>query len=274
MPLSEAKISVTDYGFLFGYGLFETLRAYGGNLFRLDDHLNRLNKSAERLAIPVNLVDLKKAVLETVRRNEFPEARIRLTITIGKGSPAPDPGTCHKPTTLVTAAQYTPYPAEIYEKGFKAITSFVRRNSLSLLPGMKTACFLESLLARQQARVAGADDALLLNDRGQLAEASSCNVFLVIHNTLKTPDPESGILPGITRRVVLELASELGIELIEADIQPEELTTADEAFLTNSLIEVMPLTAIDGKIISSGKPGPVTRKLMTAYKNRVLKELR
>ena len=185
---------------------------------------------------------------------------------------AQDPDTSHNPTILVTAVRYTPYTEEIYEKGFRVITSLVRRNSQSPLPGMKTTCFLESLLARQEARAAGADDALLLNDRGYLAEASSSNVFIVANNTLKTPGLENGILPGITRKVVLELASELGIKIVEFDIRPEELTNADEAFITNSMTEIMPVTSIDGKIISSGNPGPVTQKLVNIYKYKVIKE--
>jgi branched-chain amino acid aminotransferase len=274
MPLSEAKISVTDSGFLFGYGIFETMRSYSGKIFRLDDHLSRLSKSADRLAIPVKVEDFKKVVLETVSRNEIPDARVRLTITLGEGNPATDPGTSRNPTVLVTLVKYTPYPAEIYGKGFKTIISTIRRNSRSPLPGMKTACFLESLLARQQAREAGVDDALLLNDRGNLAEASSSNLFLVANSALKTPGLESGILPGITRGVILKLAAELRIKLVETDISPEELMSAEESFITNSMIEIMPLTTIDGQVIGSGKPGPVAGRLMTAYRGRVFREAR
>jgi branched-chain amino acid aminotransferase len=269
LPLAEARIAVTDYGFLFGYAIYETLRAYQGRLFRMPDHLARLEKSAAILSIPCDIKELEQAALETLRRSGIAEARVRLTLTRGEGSLAPDPRTCRRPTVLITVVPYTPPAAEVYQKGYRALTSAIRRNSASQLPGMKTACFLESLLARQQARQAGVDDAVLLNEQGRIAEASSSNLFLVSRGVLKTPGLENGILAGTTRKIVLELAEKAGIAGVETAISPEELYSADEAFLTNALIEIMPLTEIEGKAVGSGQPGPVTLQLISSYRRLV-----
>jgi branched-chain amino acid aminotransferase len=273
LPLAEARIAVTDYGFLFGYGLYETLRAYQGRMFRLKDHLERLEKSAKTLNIPCDVSELETAAGETLRRSGTGEGRVRFTLTMGEGSLAPDPRTCRRPTVLVTAVQYTPPAAEVYQKGYRALTSTICRNSRSQLPGMKTACFLESLLARQQARQAGADDAVLLNEKGQLAEASSSNLFLVSGGRLKTPALESGILAGITRKIVMGLAEGLGFAGEEAVLLPEELYSAEEAFLTNALIEIIPLTELDGKAVGGGRPGPVTQQLLASYRRLVSAEI-
>ena len=174
---------------------------------------------------------------------------------------------------LVLAESYQPYPAGVYRRGFKAIISPIRRNSQSPLSKLKSTSYLESILARQQARAAGADEAICLNEKGLLAEASMSNIFLVKQGALITPGPESGILAGITRQIVLELATNLGIEAREQDVRPEELYDAQEALLTSSLIEVMPLTRIEAGPVASGEPGPITGRLMTAYRELVLSEL-
>ena len=272
MPRSQASISVLDYGFLYGFGLFETMRAYGGQVFLLDRHLSRLARSAEILGMPIGVADLKEAVMATIQANQLSEARIRITISIGEGGIAPDPNTCNKPTVLILAGHYQPYPEQVYQKGFRAVISSIRRNSQSPLSRLKSANYLESILARQEARAAGVDEALCLNEKGLLAEVSMSNIFLVTDGILRTPGQGSGILPGITREVVLELASQLGINTLEHDIRLDELFHAQEAFLTNSLIEVMPLTQIDGKPIGSGSPGSFTKRLMVAYKELVLTE--
>ena len=266
IPLRDAAVSATDYGFLFGYGLFETMRTYGGSVFRLERHLSRLYACGVKLGIPIDTDGCKKAVERVLQANGLRDARVRLTASIGAGSLAPDPASCGKPTILVTAMPYVPYSQEAYEKGFCAVVSSIRRNSQSPIPAMKTANYLESLLARREAHAAGADDALLLNERGQLAEASASNVFLVSKGVAKTPRVSCGILPGITREAVLELGLQLSLKIAEEDIRLDEIHTADEAFLTNSLIEVMPLTAVSGKKLGSGNPGAITRQLMSAYK--------
>jgi branched-chain amino acid aminotransferase group I len=270
IPRSQARISALDYGFLYGFGLFETMRAYEGQVFRLDRHLNRLVHSAEVLGLPIGVTDLKSAVMATIQANQLGDARVRITISIGEGGIVPDPNTCDKPTVLILAGHYQPYPEQVYEKGFRAIVSSIRRNSQSPLSRLKSANYLESILARQEARAAGIDEALCLNEKGLLAEASMSNIFLVTNGILRTPGQESGILPGITRGVVLELASPLGINTLEHDIRLDELFQAQESFLTNSLMEIMPLTEIDGKPIGSGRPGPLTKRLAMAYKKLVM----
>jgi branched-chain amino acid aminotransferase group I len=270
VPRSQARISPLDYGFLYGFGLFETMRAYEGRVFRLDRHLNRLVHSAEVLGLPVGMTDLKSAVMATIQANQLGDARVRITISIGEGGMVPDPSTCDKPTVLILAGHYQPFPQQVYEKGFRAIVSSIRRNSQSPLSKLKSANYLESILARQEARAAGVDEALCLNEKGLLAEASMSNIFLVTNSILRTPGQDSGILPGITREAILELAPSLTISTLENDIRLDELFQAQEAFLTNSLIEVMPLTEIDGKPIGSGRPGPLTKRLAIAYKKLVM----
>ena len=272
MPRSQASISALGYGFLYGFGLFETMRVYGGQVFRLDRHLSRLARSAEILGLPIGALDIEDAVMDTIHANKLSDARIRITISIGEGGMVPDPSTCSKPTVLILAEDYKPYPEPVYQKGFRVVVSSIRRNSQSPLSRLKSANYLESILARQEARAAGVDEALCLNEKGLLAEASMSNIFLVTDGILRTPGQESGILPGITRGTILQLAPQLGINTLEHDIRLDELFHAQEAFLTNSLIEVMPLTEIDGKPIGSGRPGSLTKRLMVAYKELVLTE--
>jgi len=269
---SDARISALDYGFLYGFGLFETMRAYGGHVFRLERHLERLTDCAEALGIAVDVPVLRSAVIDTLRANRLGDARIRLTVSIGEGGMVPDPASCGEPTVLVTAGHYRPLPEQVYQKGFRAIVSSICCNSQSPISTMKSLNFLENMLARQEARTAGADEALFLNEKGLLAEASVSNVFLVVGGVLKTPGRESGILPGITREAVLELARRVDIPVVEGDVTLDELLDAGEAFLTNSLIEVMPLTEAAAKMIGSGVPGPVTTRLIAVYKELVRQE--
>ncbi|HEX74689.1 MAG TPA: hypothetical protein G4N93_06025 [Dehalococcoidia bacterium] len=270
IPRSQARISVLDYGFLYGFGLFETMRAYKGQVFRLDSHLSRLVCAAEVLEFPIKVTDLRDAVMATIQANQLGDARIRIAVSIGEGSMVPDPGTCKQPTVLILAGDYHPYPEQIYQQGFRAVISSIRRNSQSPLSRLKSANYLENILARQEARAAGANEALCLNEKGLLAEASMSNIFLVNDGMLRTPGKENGILPGITREVVLEMAPQLGIATFEQDIRLEELSHTQEAFLTNSLIEIMPLTEIDMKPVGSGRPGPVTQRFMANYRKLVL----
>ncbi len=273
IPRSQAVISVMDYGFLYGFGLFETMRAYNGQVFRLGRHLRRLRLSAEILGLAEEIPDLTDAVRETIQANGLSDARIRITVSSGEGGMVPDPGTCRRLTVLILAGLYKPYSEPVYEKGFEAITSSIHRNSQSPLSRLKSANYLESLLAKQEAKNAGADEALCLNEKGLLAEASMSNIFLVSDGRLLTPKEDSGILPGVTRETVLELADQLKISFSEREISLEEVGQTEEAFLTNSLIEIMPLTMVDGKTIGSGGPGPVTRKLRTEYQKLVLESM-
>lgn len=269
VPRSHAMISVMDYGFLFGYGLFETMRSYDGKVFRLNRHFDRLQASASRLGISVNPPILERDVYLTMHANGLTSARVRLVVTIGEGSLTPDPRTCATPTTVIMAAPYHPFDPETYANGWSTIVSGIRRNSGSPLPGMKSSNFVESMLSKQEARAAGVDDALLLNDRGLVAEASSSNVFILSHGLLKTPRLGEGLLPGITRESVLQIASTLGIAAAEADISLPELRQATEIFLTNSMIEIMPVVRVAGQQVGDGSPGEVTLGLMQEYRHLV-----
>ena len=271
IPSSEAKLSPFDHGFLYGYGLFETMRAYNGYLFRLDRHLTRLRRSAEMLGLASRLAsfDLESACLETLQANNLKDARLRLTVTAGEGDMIPDPGTCPDPTVLVSAKNLVPLPPQKYELGFKAVLSSIRRNSQSPLSRLKSSCYLDNILARTEAKAAGVDEAILLNEQGYLAEGSTSNIFLVNKGMLITPCLESGVLPGITREAVLEIAKAFIIKIMERQIELKELIEAEEAFITNSILEIMPLTWFGGKSVGTGKPGQMTKSLMTAYKEFV-----
>ena len=270
---SRATISALDYGFLYGFGLFETMRAYKGKVFRLDKHLSRLATSTEVLDLSIDELELKKAVMDTIKANKLGDARVRVTVSPGEGAINADPHTCRKSTVLVVAENYKPCTEQVYRDGFMAIISSFRRNSQSLISGLKSTSYLMSVMAKQEARLAGADEAICLNEKGLLAEASMSNIFIVTGGTLKTPGLESGILPGITRQVVLELAYQMGTNCFEDDIKLDDLYKAKEAFLTSSLLEVMPLTRVDDRCIADGRVGNITRKLITGYKQLVSGEL-
>jgi branched-chain amino acid aminotransferase group I len=272
VPRSEARISSFDFGFLYGYALFESMRSYSGKVFRLEQHLDRLKRSSETIGLNLPEVDIQKAIYGTLEANSLADARIRLTVSLGEGEATPEPSTCKNPTLFITANSYTPLSEAVYSKGFKALVSPIRRNSTSPLSQVKSANYLDMMLVKTQAKNAGADEALLLNEKGYVSEGSTSNVFVVSKGKLITPSIDSGILPGVTREVVLEMASTFGIGLEESSVELDELYKADEAFLTNSVIEIMPLVEVDGKHIGSGI-GNLTNKLMSVYKALVVKEL-
>jgi len=268
-----------DHGFLYGYGLFETMRAYNGKIFLLNRHLKRLSEAAEMLGMGDALVkiNLKQACADTLEANNLKDARVRLTVTRGDAGPFPGRKQDAAVTVLVTATAYTPLLTETYEKGYQALTSNFRRDSESALSRLKSTSYLLSVLAKKEAEAAGVDEALLLNERGTIAEGSISNVFFVTRGELVTPPVASGILPGITREVVMELATDSKIKVVEAEINVGDLHRFDEAFLTNSVLEIMPLVEIrDNKgksfAIGSGKPGEVSRLLMNAYRQMVARE--
>jgi len=276
IPRSKAKLSSFDHGFLYGYGLFETMRAYQGHIFRLDHHLARLRRSAQSLGLTHNILhvadgkqSLEAACMETLEANKLKNARLRLTISAGEGDMTPDPSTCSDPTVLITARNLVALPPEKYESGFKAAVSSLRRNSHSPLSRLKSTCYMENILARMAARAAGCDEATLLNEQGYLAEGSTTNIFLANNGELITPSLESGVLPGITREVVLEIARASNIKTLERQVELKELTEAEEAFVTNSILELMPLTWFEGKPIGTGKPGQLTKELLAAYRKFV-----
>jgi branched-chain amino acid aminotransferase len=278
VPRSQARISVDDHGFLYGYGLFETMRAYHGRIFLLERHIKRLLDSAEIIGLGSQLggIDLGKACSDTLRANGLEDARVRLTVSCGESDAFPWIDNGGMPTVVVTARPYAPLSAEVYSKGFKVRLVSLRRDR-SVVSGIKSASYLVSVLARREAEAAGLDEALLLNDDGFIAEGGSCNVFFVRSSRLVTPSLGSGILPGITRDVVMELTDELGISVTEGTVGLATLRNCDEAFFSNSIIEIMPVVAVSdhtGQMITigSGKPGEVTKKLMAAYQERVAEE--
>jgi len=272
---SQARISPFDHGFLYGYGLYETIRCYNGTIFRLDRHLERLQKSSELLGLYTKLstLDIEKACYDLLKINKLVDARIRITISAGTGDIVPNPQTCDQPTVFIVARKIIPVPAEVYQRGYKVVISSYRRNSQSPLSQIKSTCCLENVLALQEAKGKGADDALLLNEKGMLAEGSTSNIFLVKDEILITPTIESGVLPGITRDAVLELAQSIGVKAVQKEVRLSEITEADELFRTSSILEIMPLIYIDGKPIRDGKPGSITGKIMSAYTKLVNKEM-
>jgi branched-chain amino acid aminotransferase len=272
VPKSKAKVSVLDYGFLFGFGLYETLRAYNGKPFRLDNHIARLWYSADKLGILVKPAEVRQAVYDTLKANEFADTRIRICMSIGEGTVSPNLSSCEEPTLAVLVTEYKPPVQKKYRDGFKVIVSSIRRNSLSPVTYMKSANTMEPMLARREARSKNMDEALFLNEKGLLTEGSGSNIFLVKDKVLITPRFEAGILPGVTRVVVFELAAKLGIKVKEKNVRLVELLQSDEAFVTNSAIEIVPVTEVDGKQIGNGKPGVVSKCLMKAYKEIVVKE--
>ena len=295
LPRGQALVSPFDYGFLYGYGLFETLRAYGGRFFRLQQHMARLQEGAGHIgiALPWSPAELEHALYRPLRANNLSEARVRLTVSIGEGDISPDPASCRSPTLFIAAKAFTPFPPETYRRGYRLIISSYRQNSHSPLSRLKTANYLQHLLARQEAKARGADDALLLNERGLVAEGTMSNLFLVSHGVLLTPSLESGVLNGITREAILEIAPTLGIEAEVREIRLEEVFQAQEVFLSSSLLEIMPVVAVEGKSISrspfdelraspdailslSKEPvegrGALTPRLMAAYREMVDRE--
>jgi branched-chain amino acid aminotransferase len=271
---SEVAISPLDHGVLYGDGLFETMRAYGGRVFRLDAHLERLATSAPvlRLELPWTAAELRAAVEQALAANALTDAYLRLTVLRGVGPPGPDPALCREPHYFVVARALKPYPERCYAEGAAAVVATTRQNEGSPLARVKSLSYLNHVLARVEAREAGADEALLLNGRGELAEGASSNLFVVREGTLVTPPEESGCLPGIARAVVLEVAPRLGLAVALRPLLLPELLGADEAFLTNSLMEVMPLSRVGDRPIGRGRPGAVTARLAAAYRALVDEE--
>jgi len=269
----EATISVLDPAVVHGRALIETFRSHKGRVFRLAQHFERLciGGPALSLTIPITLPDLEAAVDDVLARNETPDARLRLTVSAG-----PDPLVLREPqderrtNVILTAAPLTDYPPELYKRGMYATVADVRRNETSPLSRIKCAAgLLDSVLARERAREAGFDEAIMLNTRGSVAEASVANVFVVRKGRLLTPTIESGALPGVTRAAVLDLARDSGIEAAETEVTLDSLRTSDEAFLTNSVMGVMPLTRLEGAPIGNDSVGQLTEQLSQRYRDAV-----
>ena len=260
-PEHEAKVSVFDHGFLYGDGIYETLRTYNGNLFCFEEHYNRLKRSSEiiGLNLKISCIELLAAVEQTILKNQLTEARVRITISRGEGPIGLDPDLCKSPTIVIMASEFEPYSPEVYEKGIKLIVSkTVRNHSLAINPEAKTLNFLNNILAKIEAKKAGAYDALMLNYEGYVAEATIANVFMIKDGVLITPALEVGILNGITRQLVIDCAKKNQIEVRESKFTIDELLQADEVFLTNTSGEVIPVSGVNDTIY---KVGPLTKSL-------------
>jgi branched-chain amino acid aminotransferase len=269
-----ARVPVTDHGFLYGDGVFEGIRAYSGRVFRLADHMRRLASGARTLglALPGGLDGIREVVLETLRAYGEPDAYVRLIVSRGVGALGVDPTSCSEPRLVCIAAEVRLYPAETLARGLALITSSLRRPGPDVLdPRVKSLNYLNNVLAKQEARRSGADEALLLNGRGLVAEASVANVFAVSDGRVETPPVSEGALAGITRATVLELAADLGLSAGERTLSRFDLLDADEVFLTGSGARVASVGSLDGRPIGAG-PGPVTKRLADAYEKRVRSE--
>jgi len=274
--LTLAKISVFDRGFLYGDGLFETMRAYWGEVFRLEDHLDRLFRSAKEIEISFSYTrkELKNIIKRILKTNNLSEAYIRLTLSRGISETGLISKSKSSATLVIMARKFKPLSPSEYKRGWRSTVVGPRQNQASPVSRLKSLNFLNNILARKEAKAKGVDEGILLNTIGDVTEASTSNIFLVKRGIVITPPEESGLLPGITRRVVLELATSLGLKVYKRRIFLDELMGVEEAFLTNSLIEIMPLVEIDGRRIGKGKPGTLTQRIHRAYQDLVKKEIR
>ncbi len=268
VPEDEARVSVFDHGLLYGDGVFEGLRSYSGRVFRLDAHIDRLWASARAicLEIPMTKEAVAKAVIDTLAANKLTDGYIRLVVTRGAGSLGLDPNRTKNPQVIVIADTISLYPAEFYSKGLKIVTAATQRvQSAALSPRIKSLNYLNNIMAKLEGLRAGCVEALMLNHKGEVAECTGDNVFVVRSGKLLTPPPDAGILEGITRNAVMELAHAAGIDCREATLTRHDLYTADECFLTGTAAEVIPVVDIDGRSIGAGTPGPVTARLTADF---------
>ena len=268
-PRSEAKVSVFDHGLLYGDGVFEGIRSYNGVVFKLKEHIDRLYFSAKAimLNIPLSKEEMTKAVLETIRKNNLSDAYIRLVVTRGIGDLGLDPKKCPKPSVIVIAVPMLQlYDEAKRRKGMSMIVSWVRKDPVDATTHeIKTLNYMNSILAKIEANNVGADEAIVLDTRGYISEATAENLFVVKNNRIMFPPSTSGPLPGITAGVVKELAEKLGYTMIEKGITVAELYAADEAFLTGTAAEIMPIREVNKRQIGTGRIGPVTEKLLKQF---------
>lgn len=264
----NAKISVYDHGLLYGDGVFEGIRSYGGKVFHLDEHLDRLWNSAKAiiLEIPVSKAEMAKAIYDTLEINKIKDGYIRVVVTRGVGSLGLDPNRCSDPQVIIITDHISLYPAELYEQGLEIVTvSTQRNNPAALSPRIKSLNYLNNILAKIEGAQAGCIEALMLNCKGEVAECTGDNIFIVRQGRLSTPPLEAGILEGITRDVVIALARQTGIEVLETPLTKHDVYISEECFLTGTAAEVVPVVKVDSRPIGSGAPGPITRDLMTRF---------
>src|SRR5256714_1063326 len=265
----DAKISVFDHGLLYGDGIFEGIRAYNGRVFKLKEHIDRLFYSAKAilLNVPLTHQQVCDAVLETCRENKIRDGYIRLVVTRGAGGLGLNPNKCKRPSVIIIADKIQLYPIEYYEKGMEIITVPTTRNLHSALnPAIKSLNYLNNILAKMEANIAGCEEAVMLNAEGFVSECTGDNIFIVKAGRVFTPPLSAGALHGITRGVVMDLAREEGVSVAEPNLTRYDLFNADECFLTGTGAELIPIVKIDGRVIGTGRPGPLTGKLVNKYR--------
>jgi len=264
----DAKITVFDHGLLYGDGVFEGIRAYSGRVFELDAHIERLYESAKaiRLEIPMSKTDLSAAVTETVAVNDIADGYIRLLVTRGVGTLGLNPFICRKSCIIIIADSIQLYPEELYEKGMKLISATtVRNHPLAIPPQAKTLNYLNNIMAKIEALDSGVPEAIMYNHLGYVAEASGDNVVIVKDGVIYAPPAEAGALPGITRGIVIKLAGEENIQVVEKNLTRFDLYVADEFFLTGTAAEIIGIVEIDKRVVGEGRPGPVTNLLRKRF---------
>jgi branched-chain amino acid aminotransferase len=264
----DAKISVYDHGLLYGDGVFEGLRSYGGRVFRLDEHIDRLYDSAKAiwLEIPIAKRAMADAVNQTLKANGLVDAYIRLVVTRGAGSLGLDPNRTSDPQVIIIADKIQLYPPELYDKGLEIITASTQRNHPAALNArIKSLNYLNNILAKIEGLQAGCIEALMLNHKGEVAECTGDNIFLVHQGVMSTPPTDAGILAGVTRAAVIELAEKAGIPVRQVPLTRHDVYVADECFLTGTAAEVIAVVKVDQRVIGSGEPGPITRKLKDRF---------
>jgi branched-chain amino acid aminotransferase len=268
----EARISVYDHGLLYGDGVFEGIRVYGGRIFRCAEHLDRLFASARAitLEVPMDRQALQDAMHQTLAATGLRDAYIRLLVTRGEGNLGLDPHACPTPSVIIIADSIALYPQEHYEKGLELVTvSTVRTPANVLNPRIKSLNYLNNILAKIECLQAGAHEAIMLNQEGFVAECTGDNIFILKDGRLVTPPVNAGILEGITRQVVMELARGAGMEVLERNMTQFDLYVADECFLTGTAAEIAPVVRIDSRSIGDGRPGAVTKKLLQMFRDYI-----
>ncbi len=269
---AEAKVSVFDHGLLYGDGVFEGIRLYDGNVFRLVEHIERLEWSAKAilLTLPLTRQELIDATLETCRRNNLRDGYIRLVVTRGPGDLGLAPWLCPKATVFIIASNIQLYPQEHYENGLALVTVPTRRVNPAALPStVKSLNYLNNILGKIEAKQAGALEGIMLNDQGFIAECTADNLFVLHRGEILTPSASQGALKGITREAMFDIARTLGVPIREANLTRYDVWCADECFITGTAAEIMPVTKLDGRVIGDGKPGAITARLLAEFRRRV-----
>lgn len=271
----NAKISVFDHGLLYGDGIFEGIRFYEGRVFKLKEHIQRLFISAKAILLEIEMThdEMEEAVCETIRKNGLTDGYVRLLVTRGVGTLGLSPFACDKSTVIIIADSISLYPDEKYKEGLKLITCSTRRTApAALSPSVKSLNYLNNVMAKVEAIFADAEEGLMLNEQGFVAECTGDNIFVVRDGKIKTPPSSAGALPGITREVIFQIAENLEVGIEESQMTRYDIYAADECFLTGTAAEVIAAVSLDRRLIGNGKPGPITEKFIESFRNIVGQE--